>query len=486
MAQQSSSIAFHDDFTHSHGGSCFFVAVDPNFASDVTEAATLISRSRPEAERQPYIAQLASAAQAAQPPAPEQPEVADEDEVEGEKKVVESDETREAKRKVVAQLLASTHAVRLEATDKEFEGFSNLVLSLVLALFPAEHADFASHVLALADAITFSADRTANPSLSARYASLATLFNSLPSTLHSLRLTTFLKLVAYAAQNDDFAVIAPALAQFESWLLDWGFGPGSHGEEEGNAAVSQVAEALISKGKQTEARTLLVSHLSSPSAVKGQASTPSASASKLASTLIALSLAVPDVYDFTALSPSATPAVASPSVPALAQLLQIFQSGDLAAFSSFDFSAVSQVSTGVVLDKEQLEKKLKLVKLAELCSERVGQTVGYGEIAQALGLNPSSEDEGEEVETWVIDAIRASLLTGRLSQPTQSLSITRALPRSFTASHWSLVQTRLESWRASLDSILSSTEKGLGVRAERGEGVGASEVVGQQEEQVQA
>ncbi|GAA5951230.1 hypothetical protein JCM21900_004382 [Sporobolomyces salmonicolor] len=484
MAQQSSSIAFHDDFTHSHGGSCFFVAVDPNFASDVTEAATLISRSRPEAERQQYVSQLASAAQAAQPPVPEQPETAGEDE--GEKKAVESEDTREAKRKVVAQLLASTRDIRLEATDKEFEGFSNLVLSLVLALFPTEHADFASHVLALADAITFSADRTANPSLSARYASLATLFNSLPSTLHSLRLATFLKLVAYAAQNDDFAVIAPALAKFESWLLDWGFGPGSHGEEEGNAAVSQVAEALISKGKQTEARTLLVSHLSSPSTVKGQASTPSASASKLASTLIALSLAVPDVYDFTALSSSALPAVAHPSVPALAQLLQIFQSGDLAAFSSFDFSTVSQAATGVVLDKEQLEKKLKLVKLAELCSERVGQTVAYGEIAQALGLNASTEDEGEEVETWVIDAIRASLLTGRLSQPTQSLSITRALPRSFTASHWSLVQTRLESWRASLDSILSSTEKGLGVRAERGEGVGASEVIGQQEEQVQA
>lgn len=35
MTQQSSSIAFQDDFTHSHGGGCFFIAVDPNFPSDV-------------------------------------------------------------------------------------------------------------------------------------------------------------------------------------------------------------------------------------------------------------------------------------------------------------------------------------------------------------------------------------------------------------------------------------------------------------------
>ena len=37
-----------------------------------------------------------------------------------------------------------------------------------------------------------------------------------------------------------------------------------------------------------------------------------------------------------------------------------------------------------------------------LCSERVGETVQYGEIAKALDLGTDG-DEGEEVETWVID-----------------------------------------------------------------------------------
>ncbi|GAA6061438.1 hypothetical protein JCM10212_002019 [Sporobolomyces blumeae] len=465
MATQTSSIAFQDDFTHSHGGGCFFVAVDPNFPQDVSDAAQLIARSRPEGERQQFVSDLSSAANDAQPPAPAQPEREqgdDDEDMEVEApKVEESEETRDKKRAVVRQVLESIRNTRLEATDKEFEGFANLVLSFVLSLYPVDHAEFASHVLTLADAVTWT-DRTANPSHSARYASLATVFNSLPSSpsLHSLRLTVLLKLVSFAAQNDDFAVVAPVFSKFESYLVSWGFGPGTQGEEEGNAAVSQVVELLVAKGKLAEARTLLISHLSSPSAVEGQAATPSSSAAHLASTLIALSLALPTVFDFAELTSTRFPSLENPASSDLKSLLATFQSGDLDAFNSTSFPV--NVSQGLVLEKEPLEKKFKLVKLAELCSERVGETVSYGEIAKALGLNVDGEDEGEEVETWVIDAIRASLLTGRLSQPTHSLSITRALPRSFEQKHWKTIESRLESWKRSIDNILVSTQRGLG------------------------
>jgi len=317
-------------------------------------------------------------------------------------KVEESEETRQAKRKVVARLISSLKDRRLEATDKEFEGFSNLVLSFILSLFPTDHEEFSSHVLSLADAISHSADRTANPSLSTRYATLATLFNSLPSSSSpskQLQLAVLLKLISYAAQNDDFAVILPALNKFESYLVSWGYSLGTQGEEEGNAAVAQVVDLLVQKGKLVEARSLLESHLSTPSAVKGQSATPSSSASQLASSLIALSLALPDVYDFASLSTSRYPSLSNPSSSELKQLLEIFQKGDLSSFDSISFPiSVSSLT----LEKEQLAKKLKLVKLAELCSERVGETVEYGEIAKALDLGTDG-DEGEEVETWVID-----------------------------------------------------------------------------------
>lgn len=455
----------------------------------------MIARSRPENVRVSYISQFTAAAKAATPSSSSSAEVeegnADEEEevaAEEKKDVEDSEETVQAKRKVIRDLLSSIKGLRLEGTDKEFEGFANLLLALILSLFPATHPDFPTLILILSDALLFSAERIANPTLSTRYAALAIVFNSLPPTLTNLRLTTLLKLITYAASNDDFPVIAPALERLESWLLEWGFGPGTAGEEEGNAAISTVVSALLAKSKATEARTLLVAHLSSPSAVSGSSSTPSAWAAKLASQLITLSLALPTVYDFSTLS--SIPAVASPSTPQLAQLLAIFQQGDVAAFEQFVASHEhQQVLEEHQLDKAQLETKLKLLALAELCSKKVGENVSYDEIAQALRLSGGGkEDDGEEVETWVIDgaflalrwpffrpwlpadlllllrpAIRASLLSGRLSQSLATLHVTRAAPRSFTTSHWSTLATRLEGWRSSLDAILASVEKGVDV-----------------------
>jgi translation initiation factor 3 subunit M len=369
----------------------------------IIEAVTLIARSRPENVRVSYISQFAAAAKAAAPT----PEVVDDDDggegEDREKKEAEeeSEETKEAKRKVVKDMLSSIKGLRLEGTDKEFEGFANLILSLILSLFASSHPDFPTLILILSDALSFSADRSANPTLSARYSSLATIFNSLPSpATNALRLTVLLKLISYASSNDDFSVIQPALARLESWLVEWGFGPGTSGEEEGNAAIATVVSSLLAKSRLAEARTLLLAHLSSPSAVSGTSTTPSSSTAKLASQLIGLSLALPTVFDFSSLS--TLPAVASPSVPTLATLLSMFQTGDVAAFEQFA-KENQAVLDEQKLDAGALERKLRLLALAELCSKRVGELVSYEEIATALRLQADAGDDGEEVETWVID-----------------------------------------------------------------------------------
>ncbi|KAK4705798.1 translation initiation factor 3 subunit M, partial [Phenoliferia sp. Uapishka_3] len=496
------SLAFQDDYTKERGVA-FFVSVEPVFSeqvrqslsrplfsralsltlspcrpptvspSQIAEAVTFIARARPENVRVSYISQFSAAAKLAAP-IPEVDEDAAEEELDEDKedkKVEEdSDETREAKRKVFRDMVASVKGLRIDGADREYEGYSNLILSLLFSLFSTAHPDFPTLVLALVDSAIFSQDKTVFPSLAARYMAVATLFNTLPvptpsssesSNLPaSLRLSVLLKLIAYASANDDFAVIRPALAKFESWLIEWGFGPGTSGEEEGNAAVLQVVTTLAAKGQKVEARTLLLSHLSAPSAVAGKSITPSSSAAALATQVIVLSLALPDVFDVSSLS--TLPSVSSPSVPELKMLLDIFQSGDVAAFEAFAKSN-AQVLADHKLNPSVLERKLKLLALAELCSKRVGELVAYSEIATALRLASSASDDGEEVETWVIDAIRATLISGRLSQPLLSFHVTRAAPRSFTPAHWTQLQSRLEGWRTSLDAILDSVSKGLSV-----------------------
>ncbi|GAA5854836.1 hypothetical protein JCM8547_004089 [Rhodosporidiobolus lusitaniae] len=464
------STAFNDTFTHSHGGSCFFVSVDPAFDNQVNEAASVVARSLPEADRQQFVSSLVEQAKAALPPAPAPVESEDDDEEP--QKAVDTPETLAAKRAVLKSLLASldpespdspsSKAQLAVQSDREFEGWSNLVLSLVLSLSDESTLPLAVSVETLLVTYTSSsASPTSVPSLPARYTALATLFNSLPASVPLPKLAVLQKLVQFASAHDDVAVLSPVLSSlpaiFAALQLD---------AQKTDETVLELVKALLQNGASKEARQVAEAHLSAPSSSAQQQS--GEARGELANTLVALSLAAGDVYDFSPLSSSSF----APSSPALQSLLSIFLSGDLSAFSQFQFSSVSSFVPGVELEKDQLEKKLKLVKLAELCSERVGEQVKYGEIRTVLGLSVGQEEaaeEGEEVETWVIDAIRASLLSGRLSQPTQTLSVTRALPPSASSAgtsgagldlkHWKLIEQRLEGWKKSLEKVGETTRR---------------------------
>jgi translation initiation factor 3 subunit M len=51
-------------------------------------------------------------------------------------------------------------------------------------------------------------------------------------------------------------------------------------------------------------------------------------------------------------------------------------------------------------------------------------------------------------------AIRAKLLSGKLSQPTQTFHVTRAMTRAFEQVEWKLLEEKLVSWRSGLVSVL--------------------------------
>ena len=69
------------------------------------------------------------------------------------------------------------------------------------------------------------------------------------------------------------------------------------------------------------------------------------------------------------------------------------------------------------------------------------------------------------MEQWLTrspTAIRAKLLTARLHQPSNSVSIIRATPRRFEAEQWKTLQTRLEAWKSSIGNILETVGRAVG------------------------
>ena len=53
-----------------------------------------------------------------------------------------------------------------------------------------------------------------------------------------------------------------------------------------------------------------------------------------------------------------------------------------------------------------------------------------------------------------VAVIRAGLLSGRLSQTTQTLHITRASARAFEREQWALLEKRLTAWKTGLTGVL--------------------------------
>ncbi|KWU41568.1 hypothetical protein RHOSPDRAFT_36880 [Rhodotorula sp. JG-1b] len=539
--------AFVSDSTHSYNGNCYFVHVDPNLAQLIRDAATVVARVTPNdgEESAAWVDSLVQRAQDALPPAPAPaPTPADEaDSAEdaAPRPAEESPELKATKRDLVRQLVARLQEGRakLQAlADRDFVGFTNSFLSLVLET--QQDADLAHGIEVLVAAIACKDPKpaTTQPALSTRYSTLATVFNALPSSLSTLRLQVLRTLVKYAAENDDVAIVKPALdpLQLEQYFAEAGAGAGA------DETAASLVESLLNNvgggngakaatdpiGTVTLAREILVARLSSSSSAA-----PSASPvrSKLAATLIALLLASNDVYDFTPYrvlpfpAESSEEATTSVLAETFKRLTDPSSSGGeqaAAAAAADEFASQDELDKAVAsttlfpsspspspsssssssesapsaatpartahfllrVDRDQLLKKQTLLRFARLCEDKgVGKSVRYDEIAKRLGLSASAgagasggeeedEEAGEEVETWVIDAIRASLVQGRLSQPTQSFLITRVAPLSFASSSsssssstssWQVIQERLEGWKGALDRVTATVEKSLAV-----------------------
>ncbi|GAA5993159.1 hypothetical protein JCM10908_001317 [Rhodotorula pacifica] len=490
MAQDN---AFVDEFTTSYNdGTSYFIQVDPSFTTQIADIASIIARVANADEQDPaaFVDSFTTRAQDALPPSPAAPTGEDDESAPtsapAAKDTPDSLAAKRALLKDLLQPLTQSEAKLQNIPDRDFIGFTNLVLSLLLSLF-SESEELADLTRSLVRAIAAENPTPAShtPAMSTRYTALATIFNALPTsaTSSALRREVLETLVAYAAKNDDLSIVRPAL---ENHQLEQDHLAATGDKDTTTASIVRSLIGNVVDGSRTDplgtlrlARELLVDRLSS--SAEGSSSQEE-TREKLQKTLMALLLASNEVYDLTPFARI----VPTASEDALSKTFKLFLSGNssdalptqadlesaLSSSTLIPSSSSSSSAQGLLaLDRSELEKKLKLLQLARLCEDRVGKEVGYEEIAKRLGLQGQTGEEGEEVEEWVIDAVRASLVQGRLSQPTHSFFVTRAAPLSFSSSSsqcsdsWRTIEERLQGWKEALERVTGSVEKSLGFAA---------------------
>ena len=91
--------------------------------------------------------------------------------------------------------------------------------------------------------------------------------------------------------------------------------------------------------------------------------------------------------------------------------------------------------------------------MASLCARSVSAEVSYEDLAQALHVPV------DEVESWVIDVIRAGLVSGKLSQVQRTFRVYRSTYRSFEKAQWEALEQRLTRWQGSIQTLLNTMDQ---------------------------
>lgn len=394
------------------------VLAEGSFEEQIVEASAFLSRSQPEASRNDFISRFQQLALDAEPASTDA------------EAAPSSDEAK--KQQTVQQLVSEVKSLG-EGTDRELEGVYNLLASLIASTNQQKQL--------LPTLISAVAKEGVADKNNVRYRILSNLFNSLAAN-SPLRLHIFNALLALAAANDDLDYLTSSLKALPQWLAQWDVS-----EADKAACLESVAKALEGAekehGQTSKAYQFLLLHLRYISAHPGSASTKEA-----AERTVAAALRLPKLYEFEELLHVQAVLDLNGASPVF-ELLKIFVGGSTADFTAFTQSNPNELAR-LGLDQAELLHKIRLLDLADLCALSVSSDVAYDSIAKTLGV---SEDD---VEVWVIDVIRAGLVSGKLSQVNNAFRVYKSTHRQFGKHQWQQLEARLVQWQSSITSIIDS------------------------------
>lgn len=205
-----------------------------------------------------------------------------------------------------------------------------------------------------------------------------------------------------------------------------------------------VSDAAAAANESEQSYTYLLKALRT-----AQSESASPETRELSIRALKLALQNPKHFDFQDLTALESVQALRKSDATWFELLELFTSQNYDDFQDFKEGTPNFISEQS-LDEDVLDKKMRLLTIASLAAGASStRTLPYARIAHELQIS------GEEVEMWVIDSIRSGLVEGKLSQQKKELLVHRSTYRVFGDKQWREVASRLDTWKGSLNNILS-------------------------------
>ncbi|KAI6135191.1 hypothetical protein EDD17DRAFT_45820 [Pisolithus thermaeus] len=355
--------------------------------------------------------------------------------VEGDEKPADID--IDQRRSALTLVLDNTKGVG-EGTEQEIEGFFNLLFAHLLSLWPNSSPETSQHVTSLLSVLS------ASPSEQSlvKYRVLSNLFNATPRT-SALRPPIYTTLLELAASNGQLDIVPFSKQDIDRYLKEWDVS-----DEEKSQFLKFIVDILVQSGRPDTAyeyRLMYVQSLPPSSELRRPAAVDA----------IAGALRQPKVFDFEPLCKLET--VIAAKDHKLFPLLQIFLDSGFPELKTWADNNAA-VLDAYRLDRSELERKIRLLAFSSLAFDYIGRDLPYSQIASTLQVSSS------DVEKWSIDVIRAGLVSGKLSQATQTLHVVRSSARKFEREQWEALEKRLLAWKTGLASVIEivANTQGLG------------------------
>eukprot|EP00112_Aurelia_sp_Birch-Aquarium-sp1_P025057 Seg815.15 transcript_id=Seg815.15/GoldUCD/mRNA.D3Y31 product="Eukaryotic translation initiation factor 3 subunit M" protein_id=Seg815.15/GoldUCD/D3Y31 len=157
----------------------------------------------------------------------------------------------------------------------------------------------------------------------------------------------------------------------------------------------------------------------------------------------------PDVYVMDHLL-QLKPVIALEGQP-IHKLLKIFVSGRLQDYSEF-FEKNSNFVLGLPgVNHDGNIQKMKILTLVSISNEQ--QEIEFAALAKQLSLNE------DEVEEFIIDAVKTGLFHAKLDQVNEKVMLGSAHRRTFEKKEWEELRQKLEQWRENMLIIKGQLEQ---------------------------
>ncbi|MCJ1296770.1 hypothetical protein MMC34_008337 [Xylographa carneopallida] len=329
--------------------------------------------------------------------------------------------------------LVTGSAVLNAAPEKEFIAAYNLLVHLV-----RQSPNLDKFLPKICQ--NLSAPITSSPSNGAELALsvLTTIFNILP-TDNETRYHVLMAILRVVRGSSSFDALKSQLKNIDLWIEQWEID-----EEDQRKLYLSIAEIAQEASEDEQAYAYLLRALRTISVEEAS----SDEARMLSIRALKAALLHPSHFDFQDLTALDSIQALRKSDALHFELLEIFNAELLDDYNDFADEHDGWIEEQI-LDTLVLYRKMRLLTLASLAASSQSRSLPYQQISRALQI-PS-----EDVEMWVIDVVRAGLVEGKLSQLNQTFLIHRSTYRVFGEKQWTEVQGRLDTWRSSLEGVLS-------------------------------